>query len=161
VTLEEAIEAALALERKVTAIYERSIDNAADPVVRRFFETMAAEEQEHVDYLRAKLEQWKRTGKIDGEALARVETDEEALEARADTVEALVRGVEQGPELRSLLAAYEAELEAGAFYRTMVETLPLEGRLLFSGFVDMEEKHQSLVLKHIRHVTRRESPLDF
>lgn len=50
-TLQEAISAALAFEKKVRDHYQRGASELPDDRGRRVFATLAREEQGHVDYL--------------------------------------------------------------------------------------------------------------
>jgi rubrerythrin len=62
--LDEAIKIALEYEVGVHGIYLEAIDKTADPDGQRIFKVLCDEEMGHVAYLKNRLEEWERTGKI-------------------------------------------------------------------------------------------------
>ena len=63
-TLEEAIKTAINYETKVRDVYLDNVDSIADKTGRQVFQTLGDEEQGHLDYLNARLEEWRETGKV-------------------------------------------------------------------------------------------------
>ena len=63
-TLEEAIKTAIDYETKVRDVYLDNVDNIANETGRRVFKVLGDEEQGHLDYLNARLAEWRETGKV-------------------------------------------------------------------------------------------------
>jgi len=149
VTVEEAIQTAIAFEKKVRDAYREARDGAAEPSARKFFALMAEEEQDHVAYLEAKQAEWTETGSVTTDGLATAVCPCEDVEKKAAELSASLEGAGAAPEIDRLRKALDVETEASAFYRDMVEKLPPAGRALFAKFRDIEEGHLALVQAEI------------
>ena len=71
-TIEEAIKLALEYEVKVRDAYLLAAKTAIDETGKKIFKVMGQEEQSHVNYLRERLQEWQKTGKVTSEKLATV-----------------------------------------------------------------------------------------
>ena len=145
--LGDAIGVALGFERKVRDHYQRSAEGLEDPLGRRVFQTLAAEEQGHVDYLQHCLAEWKETGKVPDRPLKTVlprgvkwiEVERKKLQGRPD------RRVARASELDALKVALQYEKDADAFYHRLVMELPRGEQVLFEKFLGIEDSHVELV----------------
>jgi rubrerythrin len=145
--LQEAIGVALDFERKVRDHYHRGAEAIADPQGRRLFQTLAAEEQGHVDYLEHCLAEWRKSGKVPVLPLKSV------LPKGAKWIEAERKKVMSRPgqrvadagEVDALKTALQYERDADAFYRRLIMELPSEEQMLFQGFLGIEDGHVALV----------------
>ncbi len=145
--LQEAIGVALDFERKVRDHYRRGAKAIEDPQGRKLFETLAVEEQGHVDYLQFCLDDWKKTGKVPDRALKSVlpkdmkwiDGARKKLQGRPD------RRVATADELNALKTALQYEKDADAFYHRLVQQLPREDQGLFEKFLRIEDGHVTLV----------------
>jgi rubrerythrin len=145
--LQEAIAVALDFERKVRDHYHRGAAAIADPQGRKLFETLATEEQGHVDYLEHCLADWRKTGKVPVHPLKSVlpkgvkwiEAERRKLMGRPD------RRVASAGEVDALKTALQYEKDADAFYRRLIMELPMEEQMLFQGFLGIEDGHVALV----------------
>lgn len=150
--LEEAIKTALDYEGKVHKTYLEAMEQATDDIGRRVFKTLCDEERQHIKYLRDRLDEWQRTGKITvaelGTAIPSRETIDEGVERLREKV-APEGGGKYGAELEMLKRALQVEIETGNFYREMVQTLDAEGQKMFERFVEIEEGHQAIVQAEI------------
>ncbi len=146
-TLTEAIGIALEFERKVRDHYYRFARVVEDAQGRRIFETLATEEQGHVDYLERCLYEWKKTGQVPDVPIRSVlpkgsrwiKDAEKKLLARPG------KRVASVDEVDALKTALEYEEEADRFYHRFVAELPHEYRPLFQKFLDIEDGHLELV----------------
>jgi len=150
--IEEAIRTAIEFETMVRDIYADAVKNSND-AGKRVFETMAQEEQDHLDYLNSRLERWNETGELDYPQL------QTAIPPK-DKIEEGVRNMEKGmetdspeSELEMLKKALNAEKETSAFYQKMVEELPEDGKKLFRRFMEIEEGHVAIVQAEIDALT--------
>jgi rubrerythrin len=151
--LEEAIRTALSYEHRVLAVYREAAESTAGPVGRDVFESLAEEEQGHVDYLEAKLEQWRQTGRITPTELKTVLPSEDAVAEGVAKLQQNPTAGAQEAELEMLKKALEAETETSEFYERMVAELDAEGRALFEPFVNIERAHRALVQAEIDALT--------
>ena len=68
-TIEEAIKTAIEFETQVRQVYRNAAEGASDPVGKRIFKVLAEEEQGHLEYLRSKLDEWKKSGTLTAKRL--------------------------------------------------------------------------------------------
>jgi rubrerythrin len=145
--LEEAIKIALEFEHEVTFTYEEARDKTSDPVGKRIFGLLATEEKQHVAYLKACLERWKKTGKVTEEVLESSLPPKCTIEYALATVQDAVKneGSASPVEMKLLEQAVKAEEKTSDFYKRLVSELDEDGRALFARFVEIEEGHLTIV----------------
>jgi rubrerythrin len=155
-TIEEAIKTAIDFEKKVHASYATAVARAEDPVAKRVFTTLAAEEEGHVAYLESRLEEWTRRGHLSDEALRTVLPAAERIKSGVKRLRSRVaaRQGSHAAELDSLRRALVAEEETSAFYQQMVRELPPEGQALFGRFLEIEDGHATVVQAEIDSVSQ-------
>jgi len=127
---------------------------SADETAKRIFRVLCKEEMGHLAYLRDRLEEWHKTGKI---KVKKLETSIPAQEAINKRLRDLRKTVKQKPtkqivELALLKKALDAEIKASNFYKEMVGALDGEGRQLFKRFVEIEQGHEAIVQAEINTV---------
>ena len=152
-TIEKAIQTAIEFESQVRDMYKGAAKEAVDPVGKRVFTVLADEEQGHVDYLQSRLEEWRKTGKVNPGALETAVPSREVIAEAADRVSESMSDVDHGVELKMLGRALEAERKTSSFYRKMVAELPAEGQKLFQRFVEIEEGHLAIVQAEMDSLT--------
>lgn len=145
--LDEAIGVALEFERKVRDHYYREGKVIQDAAGRRAFETLATEEQGHVDYLERCLSEWLKTGKVGDVPMKSVlpRGQQWIAEARKKLEGRPGKRVAAANEVDALKIAVQYEKDADAFYRKLVSGLAEKERALFSKFIDIEDGHLDLV----------------
>jgi rubrerythrin len=149
VTVEEAIRTSIVYETKVRDVYFGAVDAAKREDAKRVFQLMADEEQRHVDYLEAKLQQWNEDGTVTADGLTTSVPSAETIERGIETLEEKVGGKEGTVELQWLRKAHGVERETSDFYQRMVNELPDEAKGLFKRFLEIEEGHLALVQAQI------------
>jgi rubrerythrin len=149
VTVEEAIKTSIVYETKVRDVYFGAVDAAKREDAKRVFQLMADEEQRHVDYLEAKLQQWNEDGTVTADGLTTSVPSAETIERGIETLEEKVGGKEGTVELQWLRKAHGVERETSDFYQRMVNELPDEAKGLFKRFLEIEEGHLALVQAQI------------
>ena len=152
-TIEKAIQTAIEFENEVRDVYQAAAQEAVDPVGKRLFTVLADEEQGHVDYLQNRLEEWRKTGKVNPAALETAVPAHEVIAEAAHSVSESMSEVDHAVELKMLGRALEAERKTSSFYRKMVAELPTEGQKLFQRFVEIEEGHVAIVQAEMDAVT--------
>jgi rubrerythrin len=153
--LEEAIKTALEYEVGVHGIYLDAMKKTADPDGKRIFKVLCDEEMGHVAYLRQRLEEWERTGKIVVKKLRTSIPEKKVISAGLQEMRKTLKPkpTPQRAELELLRRALDAEIKTGKFYKEMVATLDGEGQALFRRFVEIEEGHEAIVQAEIDSVS--------
>lgn len=144
-TLGEAIQTAIDYETKVRDIYIQAGERVSDPVGRRLFQTLADDEQYHIDYLNKKLEQWQHSGQLTVEDLKSSVPALDAIAQDVDILEKRMAEEDRGDEKQMLSKALTVEVETSNFYRKMIDEMSQEGQDLFSRFLVIEDGHIATV----------------
>jgi rubrerythrin len=148
--LEKAILTAIDFETKVRAVYADAARKSKDDTGKRVLEVLANEEQTHVDFLNAKLAEWRESGKVTPQKLATVVPPGDEIKRRVKALRRKVRDPsDQSHDLDLLKRALAVESETGEFYRQMARELDADGRALFQPFVEIEEGHYAVVQAEI------------
>lgn len=152
--LEEAIQTAIQYETKVRDLYEKATAEATDDVGKRIFGLLAKEEQEHLDYLNDRLDEWRKEGKIVVEKLPTFVPSQETIRRGVASLDAKMGDKrDRTAELEMLKRAHAAETETSEFYRRMVNELDAEGQRMFERFVEIEQGHDAIVRAQIDTLT--------
>ena len=156
--LEKAIRTAIEYEAGVHRTYQEAMQRATDARGRRFFEVLRDEEMGHLRYLRERLEEWTKTGRIQVANLETVVPPREIIDAGLQDIRERLapNGVPKDrhmTELDLLGKALTVERETSEFYQEMVRTLDGDGQRLFRRFVEIEEGHQAIVQAEIDSVS--------
>lgn len=149
--LDQAIRTALEYETGVHRTYMEAMEKTPDGSAKRIFEVLGEEERQHIAYLRSRLDEWQKTGKILvkklGTSIPERKTIEKSLEDLRQTVQP--KRTRQLLELELLKQALDAEIKTSDFYKEMVRTLDAEGQEMFRRFVEIEEGHEAIVQAEI------------
>jgi rubrerythrin len=160
-TIEEAIKTAIEFETQVRQVYRNAAEGASDPVGKRIFKVLAEEEQGHLEYLRSKLNEWKKSGTLTAKRLDSAIPSRERISKGISALEARRSGDERGGELQMLSMALDVEVKTNDFYKRMVKELPKEGKQLFAQFVEIEEGHLAIVRAEIDYLSKTGYWFDF
>jgi len=152
--LDDAIKTALEYEIGVCKVYVDAMNKTGDETAKRIFKVLGQEEEDHVAYLRDRLAEWEKAGKITVKALGTLLPGREAINKGLQDLE---KTVKQEPtklnlELELLKKALDAEIKTSEFYKEMVRTLDGNGQKLFKRFVEIEEGHEAIVQAQINTV---------
>lgn len=153
-TIEEAIKTAIKLEIQVRDVYQDAAESSKNPVGKRIFSLLASEEQGHHDYLKAKLNEWEKNGKITAEELNSAIPSKKDILAFVSRLKDDMSAEDRGSELQMLSKAFDLESKTNDFYKKMTIELPLEGKHMFSRFVEIEEDHLAIVQAEIDYLTK-------
>lgn len=153
--LDEAIKTALEYEAGVHRVYLDAMGQTADPKAQRIFKVLCDEEMGHLEYLRHRLGEWQKTGKIVVERLGTLIPTKQAIDESLQHLGQTMKPIatKQIPELELLKKALDAEIKTSNFYKEMVRTLDGEGQALFKRFVEIEEGHEAIVQAEINTVS--------
>ena len=145
--LEEAIKIALDYEHKVRDHYADGAKKIQDPHGKRVFETLAKEEQGHVEFLDHCLAQWNKDGKVDIAEVGMVIAPgtEWVEKGRQELVKRDEKRVADKNEIELLKIAVELEVKTSTFYESLIKELPADDRRLFDKFLEIEKGHVGIV----------------
>ena len=149
--LDNAIRTALEYEAGVQKAYREAMDKTSDEAGKRVFRALGDEEMGHIQYLKERLDEWQKTGKINvkklGTSIPTREVINKSLQDLRKTVKP--KATKLILELELLKKALETERKTSLFYKKMVSTLDGEGQQLFRRFVEIEEGHEAIVQAEI------------
>jgi rubrerythrin len=151
--VEEAIHMALDYETKVRDLYIDAMKKTNDAQGKKIFQTMAKEEQGHLDYLNSRLDHLKETGEVDNPELGTLVPNKEVITAGVQKLESGMAKETKEDEISLLKKALEMENETSTFYRKVVGELDGEGKAMFSRFMEIEEGHLAIVQAEIDSLT--------
>ena len=151
--IEKAIKTAIEYEIQVRDVYMENAKKFRDPVARKIFKVLADEEQDHVDYLEKRLEEWQKTGKVTLKKLKTAIPAKKDIDAGVKKLKKRARQQDFADELEIFKKALSMEIEASNFYKRMVSELPPEDKPLFERFVEIEVGHETIVQAEIDSVT--------
>jgi len=160
--LQDALATAIEYEHRVRDHYAESAKKATDPVAQRVFAILAREEQGHVEYLDARLQEWKITGVVNVVELKTI------LPSLTQVQQAAKKGLKSAPvvpvsktEIDFLKEALELERRTSAFYQDLVAKLEPANRALFARFLEIEEGHVTIVQAEIDAIAGHGHWFDF
>jgi rubrerythrin len=144
-TIEEAIKTAIEFELKVTEAYKTAAGSASDPTARKVLSVLAEEEEGHVAYLRSRLSEWQKTGKLTPAELVTAVPSRAKIAEGVSMLKADLDKPRAGDDDKAhFKRALDIERNASGFYRKMVSELAEEGQRLFERFVEIEEGHLAM-----------------
>ena len=139
--IEEAIQTAIEYETELRDIYFEAAEAEDDDKGRQFFQSMGRDEQGHLDYLKDRLQQWQKTGKLSAEKLKSALPSKTEIERQAAQVKSLVGKAFRGLKSQMLSKALKMEIKTSEFYQKMVDEMPAEAQQMFARFLEMEKNH--------------------
>ena len=143
--LEQAIKTAIGYETRVLDVYRRSAGQTGDSTGKKVLAILAREEQEHLDYLKERLNEWTQTGKLTPTRLKSALPTKEQIRESQKRLESSAPAGDTKAEQEILVKALEMEQETSSIYQQMVHQLDKEGQALFEPFVEIEEGHLMIV----------------
>ena len=147
--IEEAIKTALDYENKIMGVYVQYAEKFKSETGRKIFETLGKEEEEHVNYLESKLEEWKKNGKVTPEALKTVVPDKDTIKKNVKGLKKVAKQESTDTEIEYFEKALEMEIQTSNFYKKLVQELPEGEKELFEHFIAIEEGHEAIVSAEI------------
>ncbi len=147
--LEEAIKTSLEYENKVAAVYHKYADKFTSEVGKKIFQTLGKEEEEHVTYLKSKLEEWQKTGKVTVENLKTTVPNEENIKKSVKKLKKVAKQEGVDNEIEYFEKALDMEVKTSSFYKKLVQDLPDSEKELFVQFIEIEEGHEAIVRAEI------------
>lgn len=159
--LDAAILTAIEYETRVRDHYLNSADRIRNLAGRRIFELLASEEQGHIDYLLARLGQWRRDGTIGMFSLTSALPVGDELKKALRTVDQLVPRDILDDERQVLDVALNLEKETSDYYRRLVAQIQGPAGDMFRRFLEIEDGHVAMVQAEIDYLSDNGFWFDF
>ena len=153
-TLEEAIKTAIQYETKIRNVYRAAAQKVSEPAGKGFLETMAHDEQRHLDYLLDRLEQWNKTGKLTLPKLETVIPSDKSIARQMARFKSGISKKAWGDQKRILSRALKVEIETSEFYKEMVSEMAGQSQALFARFLVIENRHIAAVQMQLDYATK-------
>jgi rubrerythrin len=153
-TLEEAIITAVQYETKIRDVYLAGAQKTPEPAGKSFLETMAEDEQRHLDYLQDRLEHWKKTRKLTLPKLETVVPSAESIARQMARFKSEISKKARGDQKRVLSRALKVEIETSEFYKQMVSEMTGQSQALFARFLVIENRHIAAVQMQLDYATK-------
>ena len=141
----DILKQAILLERRGKAFYQKVAEQAENSAVRDFFETMAAEEQKHMQLLSNQYKAYRQQQKfIPGDY---DENDTSQVASKVLTQEVQAKIAAAGFEAAAIAAAISMEERAVKLYSENAETsADPEAKALYAWLARWEREHLSFLL---------------
>jgi len=152
-TLDEAIQTALQYEGRVIAIYGDAMRRSQDPVGKKVFKTLKEDESSHARYLKEKLDELAKAGRVKPAKLATAIPSANKIGAALKNHRGKTVSPAPEEELNLLRRALKVEIETCEFYEKLAKELPPGERSLFERFVEIEEGHRAIVQAEIDSIS--------
>lgn len=159
--LDEAILTAIEYETRVRDHYLNSADRIRNRAGRHVFELLAGEEQGHIDYLLARLGQWRRDGTIGLFSLTSSLPTGDALQSALKSVQQLEPRDILDDERQVLDVALNLEKETSDYYRRLVAQVEGPAKDMFHRFLEIEDGHVAVVQAEIDYLSDNGFWFDF
>jgi rubrerythrin len=153
-TLEEAIKTAVQYETRIRDVYKAAAQKVSELAGKSFLETMADDEQRHLDYLLDRLEHWKKTGKLNLPRLETLVPSDESIAKQMGKFQSEISRKARGDHKRILSRALKIEIETSEFYGTMVREMTGQAQALFARFLVIENRHIAAVQMQLDYATK-------
>ena len=160
-TIEEAMKTAIEYEIRIRDIYLEAVVAVDGEAGKKIFETLAKDEQSHIDYLEHKLVLFQKTGTIEHGKLESAIPDQKSIDQEADKVKSLTAKDFLGIKQSMLSKALKVEIETSEFYQKMVNELPAKARPLFKRFLEIENNHIKVVQFELDYISKTGYWFDF
>ena len=152
--LETAIQSALDYERRIRDLYIEAVNNTSDPAGKKIFQSLADDEQRHVDYLQSRLDEWQRQGRITLAELESVVPDKAVIRRQTQALRATLSEDSRGVKQQMLSQALSMELDTSRLYRELVDQVDGDLRVMFQRFLEIEDNHVEAVQFELDHLSQ-------
>ncbi|MFH0765421.1 MAG: hypothetical protein V2A61_03270 [Calditrichota bacterium] len=144
-TVEQAIISALDYEQKVRDHYFKAAKSTDDAKGQEIFTALGNEEQEHVVYLKSRLANWHRQGRLDTAVLDSLLPSRAWIQQGKAKMSAVAFNRSYDTEIQMMRDALILEQEVSGHYRNLVASLDGDAQLMFRRFLEIEDGHTAIV----------------
>ena len=147
--IEEGIAAAVECKKRVRDVYAEALKEASNPVGRRVYQLLTDEEQQQIDYLLEKLEQWESSGRIETDQFEATPYSEDEIARCAVHLKSNLPPRDEQCELNILRRAMVVDGEVTEFLKKLKDDIPDDAREIFKQFIKIEEGHAKVLQAEI------------
>ncbi len=136
---------ALQYEEKIRDLYLSGVDIVDDKRGKALFQSLADDEQSHIDFLNYSLDILKRYGTIEVDKLTTPIPTQEKILSSIETMKAKIPERMLGDVKRVLNSALQLELETSAYYLDASKKTEGTIKTILEKFVEIENRHVEVV----------------
>ncbi len=136
---------ALQYEEKIRDLYLSGVDIVDDKRGKALFQSLADDEQSHIDFLNYSLDILKRYGTIEVDKLTTPIPTQEKILSSIETMKAKIPERMLGDVKRVLTSALQLELETSAYYLDASKKTEGTIKTILEKFVEIENRHVEVV----------------
>jgi rubrerythrin len=152
--LSEAIHAAIIYETRIRDLYREASNKNDNPARQRVYRFLRDDEQNHLDYLTAKQQEWEVSGKITVTKLKSSLPSKTVMEEELKNIKKHLAGDDLSDERQMLSKALKAEIETSQFYQEMVNKMTGDGQEMFAQFLAIENGHIEVVQAELDYLSQ-------
>lgn len=152
---------ALEYEKKIRDLYATAISIIDDDRGKVIFETLANEEQSHIDFLEHSIETLKNSGNVSYEQLKTSIPDTELILKNIESMKIKIPEHMLGDIKRVLSSALELEVETTEYYQKAFDSTEGDIKAVMGKFVEIEQRHADVVRFELDYASKSGFWLDF
>jgi rubrerythrin len=145
---------ALEFEKNIRDLYLKAVSIIDDKRGQAIFQTLADEEQSHIDFLEYSITTLQQNGKISHEQLKTSIPDNEAIRKNIESMQSRIPEQMLGDIKKVLSSALKLETETTEYYRKAFESAEGEIRTVLGKFVEIEQRHTDVVQFELDHASQ-------
>jgi rubrerythrin len=151
--LSEAIDTAIKYETRIRDLYREAAKKTNDPAGQRVYRYLGDDEQNHLDYLMARRQEWKASGKITVLKLKSMLPPKELMAQELNKIKEQLASDDLSDEKQMLSWALKVEIETSQFYQKMVGEMTGDGQEMFAQFLSIENGHIDVVQAELDYIS--------
>lgn len=136
---------ALAYENKIRDLYQSAVAIIDDDRGKRIFQTLADEEQEHVDFLEHSIKALTENGSVSLQAFITAVPDTDDLQKNIESMKIAIPEHMLGDVKRVLSSALKLEVETTEYYEKAFESASGDIKEVLGKFIAVEQRHIDVV----------------
>ncbi|MEJ2058166.1 MAG: hypothetical protein P8X39_10055 [Desulfofustis sp.] len=145
---------ALDYEKKIRDLYVSAVDIVDDERGKRIFNTLAKDEQSHVDFLEYSIETLKNSGSVSIEGFSTIIPDIAAIQKDMESMKIAIPERMLGDVKRVLSSALKLEIETTEYYRKAFAAAEGDIKEVMGKFVQIEQSHTDVVRFELDYVSK-------
>ncbi len=152
--LEAAIKSALEFENRIRDLYNEAVSRTDEPAGKKIFQTLADDEQHHVDYLESRLDEWQKRGKISDAVLTSMIPDKSAIrKSRPPPFNRHSVKMRADSSSRCSHRRWRWRSKPAGSTRELVDQVASDHRAMFARFLEIEDNHIEAVQFELDHLS--------
>ncbi len=145
---------ALDYEEKIRDLYLSAVNIVDDDRGKALFQSLADDEQSHIDFLKYSLDKLKGEGTIKIDKLVTPIPSQDNILSNIEKMKAKIPEKMLGDVKRVLTSALQLELETSAYYLAASKKTEGNIREILERFVEIEDRHVEVVQVELDYATK-------